>query len=313
MGAGRFFCVAVPFLLTLASLICILIVMTAGLSSKKIDMYSITPKGLSLTLNDLKSISSDNNNLNTGSFGNKNITASMLGLNNGYQVYMWNYCYQAAADNKTTCSKGAFNWAAKALNVTGLQANISAAAIKATGQNITIPHSITDAIKTYITISRWIQIVYIVAVVTTALELVVGLFGFCSRFASCLTYIVSAVSSLSILVASAGATAASVVLVGALNTTVKKYGVTESVDRKFLAITWAAVLFSVTGGLFWIFTCCCCAANHPHRRGRGVEEKGPYTPIHIVNNNNGMAGPGPYGGAPATQRTGGGYEPYRNV
>jgi hypothetical protein len=309
MGAGRFFCVAIPFLLTLGSLICILIVMTAGVASKSIDMYSITPKALSLTLNDLKSISSDNNNLNVGSFGNANITAADLGLNNGYQVYLWNYCYQAAANNNTWCSKGAFNWAASALNTTALQANVSATAIKTIGQNITIPHSITDSLNAYITISRWIQIVYIIALVTTALELVVGLFGFCSRIASCLTYFVSALSSLAIIVASAGATAAAVVIVGALDSTVKKYGVSEAIDTRFLAVTWLAVLFSVGGGLFWLFSSCCCAADRPHRRG---EEKGPYTPIHIVNNN-GVGGPGPYGGAPAVQRTGGGYEPYRNV
>lgn len=312
MGAGRFFCVAVPFLLTLGSLICILIVMTAGLASKGIDMYSITPKNLSLTLNALKGISSDNNNLNVGEFGNTNITASTLGLQNGYQVYMWNYCYQNATNNNNWCSKGSFNWAASALNVTALQANISAAAIKATGQNITIPHTITDAIKAYITINRWIQIVYIIAVVTTALELIVGLFGFCSRIASCLTYFISFLSTLSIIVASAGATAASVVIVGAMDNTVKKYGVGEAINHKFLAVTWLAALFSIAGGLFWLFSSCCCSADRPHRRG---EEKGPYTPIHIVNNNGMAPGAAPYapGPAPGAQRTGGGYEPYRNV
>jgi hypothetical protein len=306
MGVGRAFCVAIPFLLTLGSLICILIVMTSGLASKNIDLFSITPKDLSLSLNNLKSISSDNNNLNTGEFGDKNITAHMLGLQNGYQVYMFNYCYQNATNNNTWCSKGAFNWAAHALNLTAIQGNISAAAIAATGQNITIPHGIVDGIKTYTTISRWIQVVYIIALLTTALEMIVGLFGFCSRIASCLTYFISALSSLAIIVASSGATAAAVIVVGAIDTSVKKYGVGEQIDHRFLGITWLAVVFSVSGGLFWLFSSCCCAADRPHRRSG---EKGPYTPIQ------GNQGPAPYaGGAPAlAQRTGGGYEPYRNV
>jgi len=310
MGVGRFFCVAIPFVLTLGSLICILIVMTAGMASKNIDMFSITPKNLSLTLDNLKSISGDNNNLNVGQFGSADITAKTLGLQNGYQVYMWNYCYQNATNNATWCSKASFNWAAKALNVTAIQGNISAAAIAATGQNVTIPHTITDALKAYITISRWIQVVYIIAVITTALELIVGLFGFCSRIASCLTYFISALSTLSIIVASSGATAAAVVIVGALDGTVKKYGVGEQVDHRFLIITWLAAALSLAGGLFWIFSACCCAADRPHRRG---EEKGPYTPIHIVNQNGMGGGPAPYTGGAAAQRTGGGYEPYRNV
>lgn len=311
MGASRFFCVIFPFLFTLGSLICIVIVMTAGLTDRSINMFSMTPKDLSLTLNSLKDISGDNNNPNTGALGNANITASALGLQNSYQVYIWNYCYQNATNNTTWCSNGAFNWAAHALDVPSIQGNVSAAAIAVMGQNVTIPHAITDALKAYTTIARWAQLVYIIALILTVLNLIVGIFGFCSRIASCLTYFVSALSSLAIIVASACATAASVIIVGAMDSTVKKFGVQEVINHRFLSITWTAVLLSVGGSLFWFFSSFRCAAHHPRSRS---EEKGLYNTIHS-GSNSGMSAPGAasYPVGPGAEWRATGYEPYRKV
>lgn len=319
MGAGRFLCVIIPFLLSLGSLVCILIVMTAGLTNKNIDMFTITPKNLSISLDGLQDISGEiTKNLNLPSFGdaidafaNTNVTAPMLGLQNGYQVYMWNYCYQNATNDETWCSKAAFNWAASALNTTELQGNFTAAALASTGEDFEIPKAITDALKIYVTIARWIQIVYIIALGLTALELIVGLFGFCSRIASCLTGFFSSLSTLAVIVASSGSTAASVIIVGAMKATLDNYGVKASVDTTFLAITWLAVALSIAAGLFWLFSSCCCGSE---RRNQQNGEKS-YNPINIINNNgNNAPGAAPYPSAPASNgRSGVGYEPYRNV
>jgi hypothetical protein len=310
MAVGRFFCVAIPFILTIGAIICILIVLTAGLSSKSLDLFAVDPQNFSISGSALKTLI--NNNAVDALLGDlsQNVTAKDLGLQNGYQVYVWNYCYQnATGNNATVCTKGAYNWAASALNTTLLQRNISAASIATTGQNVTIPTTITDAVDVFITISRWTQIVYIIALVLTVLELVIGLFAFCSRVVSCLTYFVSGLSTVALIAASGLVTATSAVIVGALNNTVGKYGVTSSLDHRFLAVTWIGVLLSMGGSLFWLFSACCCAADRPHRRNA---DKEAYTPIHIVNNN-GMppTQSAPY--APGPQRTTGGYEPYRNV
>ena len=310
MAVGRFFCVAIPFILTIGAIICILIVLTAGLASKSLDLFSVDPQQLSISGSALKSLI-DNSAVDSllGDL-TTNITAKDLGLQNGYQVYIWNYCYQNATSNATVCTKGAYNWAASALNTTLLQGNISAASIAATGHNVTIPSSITDAVDTFSTISRWTQIVYIIALILTVLELVIGLFAFCSRIASCLTYLVSGLSTVALIAASGLVTATSAVIVGALNDSVEKYGVTSTLDQRFLAVTWIGVLLSVAGSLFWLFSACCCAADRPHRRRNADKEA--YAPINIVNNN----GMPPTQGAPyvpGPQRTNGGYEPYRNV
>lgn len=326
MGAGRFICVALPFLLTVASLVCIFITMFSGVGIKSLNEFQVTPKNLNIAFPALQNLTNGNPIIaatptdsaisslesDISNVANTNITANTIGLQNSYQVYMFNYCYQNATNNNTWCSKAAYNWAESALNTDYIQGNISAASIKATGQNATLPGAIKDALHTYATVSRWTQIVYIIALLLTVLEIIVGIFGFCSRIGSCLTYFVSGLSTTVIIAASVLATASSVIVVGALNTTVKQFGVTESVNTKFLAVTWLACLFSVAASLFWLFSACCCASSSPHRRqSRESYEKprgpaGSYQPINIVNNQ-GAAQPA-YGHA-APARTGG-YEPY---
>lgn len=55
---GRFVCVAFPFLLTVASLICILIVALAGVTDKNLDMFDINTQNLSLSTNNLANLAS---------------------------------------------------------------------------------------------------------------------------------------------------------------------------------------------------------------------------------------------------------------
>jgi len=326
MGVGRVFCVALPFIMTIASLICILIVMTAGLTNKGIWMFEVSPKNLTVGVNQLESLAngkaiapsstlssaSSIESAIAGIAGNKNVSAADLGIGNSYQVYLWNYCYQTAAKNATVCSKSGYNWAASELNPAKLQANISATSIALTGQNITLPKDITDALHTYATVSRWTQIVYIIALILTGLELVVGLFAFCSRVGSCITCFISGFSTSVIIIASILATVASAIIVGALNRTVKQFGVTQSMGDSFLGVTWAAVGFSLGSGLFWMFSTCCCTGNHQRRNNI---EKGPYVPIQVHNHQNiaPSYAPGAPGYGAPPQRVGGGYEPYRNV
>lgn len=303
MGVGRFFCVALPFALTIGSLICLLIVMTAGMSSKAIDMYTINPQNLSITFNDLKNFKLNVDTAVTdeiNSLADTNITAADLGLQNNYQVYMFNYCYQNATTNNTWCSKPKYNWASSALNTTELQANITAISLAVSNKNVTIPSSIVTALHAYSTISRWIQIVYIIAIALVALELFIGLFGFCSRAASCATYLVSGLSTTIVIAASVLSTVASAILVGALDAT-KPFGVKVHLDTSFLAFTWLAAAFSIGGGVFWLLSACCCANDRPHRRS----EK--YAPIQGQH-----GGPAQTHGAPV-HNTGGAYEPYRTV
>jgi hypothetical protein len=197
--------------------------------------------------------------LTSASSTSTNITASDLGLADYYTVSLWNYC-SITSTNKT-CSKPAFNWAASTLNTTKLTSLTSS-----TGVNVTLPKEITSALKTFTTVNRWTEVVYIIALIATIVELIFGFFALCSRVGSCCTFIVSGVSTVAIMAASVMASVMDLSVVGALDSAGKAYGMKASFNTSWLTSTWLAVVFSLGGALFWMFTICCCAADH-HSKG----------------------------------------------
>lgn len=317
MGFGRFVCVALPFGLTIASLVTILVVMLSGITSHNLDMFEVKTQNLSISSSSLKNFENEITKRNLGHLTSAalngaaangvNFTASDLGLADSYKVYMWNYC--STSGSNTTCSKAKFNWAHSSLNVTDINAKAEAA----TGQNVTLPKDVTNALKTYGTISKWTQVVYIIALVLAVLELVVGLFGFCSRAGSCITYFISGLATTAIIGASILATASSAVVVAAVKSTTKAYGVKATIETGFLSVTWLAVAFSVGAGLFWMFSMCCCKSERGsnNKGGEKFAPNGSYQPLHDPN----TAYQGQQTGIYNQQKPvyGAGYEPYSHA
>jgi hypothetical protein len=323
MAVGRFLCVGLPYGLTIASLICILITMLAGVADKNLDLFSMDVTNLSISSSDLKNFEnlvsrgmiaqSTANALNgiANTNGAVNITASDLGIADSYKVYLWNYCYTTGSN--TTCTKAKFDFASSELNISKIDDTISS-----NGFNVSLPTDVRDALNTFKTVSKWTQVVYIIAILTTVLELVVGCFAFCSRVGSCCTYIVSAISTVAIICASILATVEGAVVVSSIKASTKAYGATATLDSSFLGITWLAVAFSVASGLFWLFSICCCAPSHRKHDSDGGEKMLPTRGYQRVDdpagfNANTAYGPQTHGGynsQPAQARTGEAYEPY---
>jgi len=337
MGLGRFVCVGIPFGLTLASLICILITMLSGLASNKIDMFEVNTKNLSISSSSLSNIYNEFHHskrdvvLNralpgqltsaalNGAFNNGvNFTAADFDLADSYKVFVWNYC--STTGSNTTCTKAKYNWAHSSLNTTAINEKAQAVSAKI-GQNATLPKDVTDAMDTYATVSKWTQVVYIIAFILTLLELIVGLFGFWSRLGSCATYLVSGFATSAIIAASILATASSVILVGAVNASSKAYGVKATLHTPFLSVTWLACAFSIGAGLFWLFSICCCKNEHRRNKNKNYSEKGfapnsrpsSYQPIHNPNTEYAGQQSGVYNAGAQKPVHAGAYEPYSHA
>lgn len=329
MGAGRFVCVAMPFGLTLASLVCILVVMLAGVTNKNLDMFEIDVKNLSISSSSLLNIADEVKNkrepvalpadhfsgLITQALGPNavNITAADLNLADKYKVSLWNYC--SVRGDETTCTKAKFDWAASATNATELEQIASTK----TNAPVKLPKELATALKTFTVVNKWTEVVYIFAIIATAVELVVGIFGFCSRVGSCITYLVSGIATTGLIVATAMATAVSGIAVGAVKSVAKSYGVQARINTSFLATAWLAVAFSIAAGLFWLFSMCCCASDHKskNRNSHADHEKlVPTGNYHHIENPQ-QVHSGHYGapsGAPMYGGRGNGaYEPYSHT
>lgn len=281
MGAGRFACVALPIALTIASIVCILIAMLAGVTDKSLSLFTVDTANLSMssstianlvdardaapepspTLHGLGDLTNEALNTASSIAAGDNITASTLGLADEYKVSIWAYC--AVTGGKANCTGMKFDWASSELNATALTGT-------AGGQTVTVnlPSEVRGALKTFIQISKWTQVVYIIALVAAAIVLVCGLFAICSRLGSCCTSIIAGIATAAITIASVMATVQASVVVGALKSTAKMYGVDAEFNTRFLAVTWLAVAFSLGAGLFWLFSMCCCASDHKSSKNK---------------------------------------------
>lgn len=273
MGLGRFCCVALPFILTAVSLVCLLIVGLAGVTSSNLHLFEVNPKNLSISLQDFSNLDFKNKVEdeaskvpglgsiagNLGAAGNANITAADLGLGDTYDFFLWNYAEVLAG--VTTKSPSKFNYAANFTNTTAIEHLSEEAHV-----TVAIPNAVNDGLKVFATLVKWTEVVFIIACGTTILTILVGIAGFFSRIGSCVTWIVSGLSSIAIIAFAVLATVTSSIVVGTLTASVKRYGVTSSVNVTWLVIAWIGAAASLASGLFWLFSVCCCASSRGDKR-----------------------------------------------
>jgi hypothetical protein len=271
-----------PFALTLASLICILIVTLTGVTNNHLFLFKVNTQNLSISTSDLSSLHKRGTHIKlsgsaissaAAAAGSVNITAADLGLFDAYTISLWNYCYFSG----TTCTPAKFDWASDAINITTTLTTLAAK----NGASFS-DSTLINAIKTFANIIKWTEIVYIIAGALAALELIIGLFAFCSRVGSCCTFLVSGFSSAAVIAAAALSTITAAVVVGAISA-LNKFGVFASFNTSFLAISWLAVVFSLAGSFFWLFSICCCAPDRRERRDKHRSREKPYPGYQRVN------------------------------
>lgn len=278
MGVGRFFCVALPFILSAASLIALLIACLAGVTNKDLYMFRVNATDMQISQSDLKGLieGAINTTLgdipdfpNLGNLGditsrdtNGNVTAAQLGIDSVYDVALWGYCETDSSGNRN-CTSPEFDWAADHLNTTWVEA-VGAFS----GSVISFPEEITKALKTFQTVSKWTQVAYIVAFVSLGLAVLFGIFANCTRVMSCVTFIVASFAAVIVIAAASLSTVTSSVVVGSLEASAKMYGVRANFNTTFLALVWISAAFASGAAFFWLFTICCCAPNHNSRKSR---------------------------------------------
>ncbi|ROW07950.1 hypothetical protein VMCG_03522 [Cytospora schulzeri] len=280
---GRMICVALPFILTVASLIAMLVAGLAGVSDKSLYIFMVNTTDFTVSASSITNLLADRSLQERQGWGGEsatattdesaaaasaiagtNITGSDLGLSDIYYVNLWNYC-QTEIHGGKHCKKAQYNWAANATKSFENELNSVASA---SNENVTMPESIKTAMNTFGTVTRWTEIVFIIAYISLAASLLFGIFANCSRMFSCCTFIIAAFAAVAVCAAAVLATVTASVVIGAVEATAKKYGVTGSINTKFLATVWIGAAFALGAGFFWMFTICCCAPDHSRSRGK---------------------------------------------
>ncbi|KAF2102832.1 hypothetical protein NA57DRAFT_31656 [Rhizodiscina lignyota] len=325
---GRVLCIALPMILTIASLVCLVFVFLGSRDAKNgttSEFYFWRADTSNFTSNPNVKIGGHNiSGLITAIDG----TASANNLSDFYQVGLWDYCSgknDSGDDKVTFCSKPQSSYFFNLTEVWNLQ-NTSA--------EEAFPKTLKDGLKAYQKGAHWMFVIYVIALAVTAGEIVVGFFAIFSRWGSCVTTIVSAASTLFTILAAITSTVITSIVVGAFEASFKAYGIKTSFGTKMLAVVWLAVAFSLVSGVFWTLSTCCCSGQSGAKRDGGIRRSGtlvertPYTheykPVGepVFGQQPAYGQPGHGQAMPMHTMTGAqsharhqsqGFEPYRNV
>ncbi|KAJ5174980.1 uncharacterized protein N7482_000857 [Penicillium canariense] len=334
--AGRVACIFTPYVLTIASLICIIMV---GLGCTKAS--SGTLNNLYFVRVDLQNISSEGSKTTTeienilSEHGITSVTSSEVSdvlsklqedstLADFYQIGLWGYCDGAINNNTanvTECSKPKSEFYFDPFYVWGLEDS---------DVKDELPSDYTKAMKVYKAVSKWMFIAYLVAFIVTIVEILVGFFAICSRWGSCVTTFFAVLAFLFTTAASITSTVLFSVFKSSLSSTLDAYGITLTLGKNIYAATWLAVVFSLAAVIFWTFSICCCSGRSPYgnrnnNNARGITaEKAPYTyePLgagqhpHGHQHNTSYPPPAAHGGEypmTNTNQRSNAYEPFRHV
>jgi hypothetical protein len=295
-------------LLTLGSLICLIFVFLGSRDAKNgftNQFYFFKADASNFTNN-------PNINLIPGTNVDQQLIDQLTGaasannLSDFYQVGLWDYCSgtnSSSGEKVTFCSKPQSSYWFNPIDVWGLQNTTVEEAF---------PKELKDGLNAYQKAAHWMFVAYVVALSITAGEIVVGFFAVFSRWGSCVTTILAAVTS----------TVVSSIVVGALDATLKPYGIKSSLGTKMLTVVWLAVAFSLAAGLFWTFSTCCCSGKSGMKRDGGIRRAGTIVERTPYTHEYKPLGEGAYGNGthsvPLNTMVGahsrhesGGFEPYR--
>ncbi|KAF2454282.1 SUR7/PalI family-domain-containing protein [Lineolata rhizophorae] len=262
---GRFACIFVPMGLTIASLICLLLVFLGGLnkgSSVQTGLYFMQADLSEFTANpDLDVV--DGTDLDNTLLSAFESAQADDDLKDYYNIYIWNYC--SGEENNGSpdidyCSPRKASFWFNPVAVWGLEN---------TNVEQLFPDELQKGLDTYEKVAKWMFAAYSISFFITVGEIVVGLFAICSRWGSFVTTIVSTASSIMTLAAAITSTALYGALVGTFESVLKPYKIHASLGRSSLSVVWLAVGFSWAAGLFWLFSTCCCSGRSSGGKGKG--------------------------------------------
>ena len=311
--AGRFVCVFIPMVLTIAALIFLIMVGLGGTNYKNnylSNLYFMQANTTGATGNE-KFINNPANDFTDPLAKSKD---GKIILMNYYNTYLWNYC--AGSGDNTTRSILAFGQgAAQTVDFcTGRKLQFAFIPRDAWGVNGTLSNNVygdalNKVLSSYETqFSKWISTLFILSVTACSIELLVGIAGLFSRLGSLFTTLSALVTTAIMFAFSMVTTTTYFGLVAGFNNALNKEGIHFRIGLTMYVYMWLAVACSLTAALFWAFSSCCCSGRERvsnKAAGQTMAERTPYTYARVDDT--------PYG---ATQTVSssrpGTYEPLRH-
>ncbi|KAF3909316.1 hypothetical protein ABW20_dc0109546 [Dactylellina cionopaga] len=242
-------------------------------------------------------------------------TANLVGVADFYQAGLFSYC-SGTYDNATqafvvqNCSSPSGSFVFNIIDIINAEAK--------TGKNLTFPSKVNDFFGAVKALTRAQYVCFIVGIIATGAEFILGFFGFLSRWGSCVTTIAAIVAFLGLLSGSVLNIALYLALSKTFDATYNTFGVRGEINRKVYSLMFIGVAVSLGAMLFWTLSTCCCSGRRDKvmKGGNERSSKSPVKGYERVTSPY-MGGGGP---APPPQQFGqtygskeGPYEPMRHT
>ncbi|KAK3674990.1 hypothetical protein LTR78_005334 [Recurvomyces mirabilis] len=283
--AGRIACITIPWALTVASFLCLILIETSGWTN-------------TTSTSQFYFLQADFRNLSTASASNLANTTTLTAalelaqsenqLAKLYQIHLWNYCSSSKTDGSIDfCSKKESQFVFDPLSVWGLngtnatssssdsaaannvvQSEINQAKDSAEGlENKLLGKSGKAALDTYRHVAKWMFIAYEISFWTTLATIVCGILAIFSRWGSFFTWLFSIASTFFTFASVLTSTILFGTLTGALEALLHPYNIKLSLGTHSLILNWLSVAFSLGATAFWLLSICCCSGrSNPHHR-----------------------------------------------
>jgi hypothetical protein len=276
---GRFACIITPMALTIASAICLILVIIGQVGNNNKAPGSALGRDLYFFKADTSGFTSDPKNVldhlpDSVEIDNDLLkalqgAASSKELKDFYQVGLWSYCEGDKVDGKETitfCSSAKSSFWFDPFAVWELK---DTSAQKALGEDL------QKGLNTYKKVAGWMVWSFIIAICLSAAEFILGFFAIFSRWGSFVVTLVSTAQTIFVIAAATTATATYSILAGVFDTVLKPYNIKATLGSKMLSTMWLGVAFAIASGLFWLLSTCCCSGKSSSKKVN--VEKTPYT------------------------------------
>lgn len=198
--------------------------------------------------------------------GSSSPIGSALGIKDFYHISLWNYCSGDFSKN----SSGQYNDEVKFCSPRQNEFWFNPVDVWKLNNTVAdklFSNQLKAGLNTYKTVAKWMFICYIVAVISTIVEILVGFTALFSRLGSVATTIVSGVSSLFLFAFALTSTILYSTLVASFNTALKEYQIHANIGTTMYVWVWLAVAFSLASGFFWMISSCCCSGRSDRIKG----------------------------------------------
>ena len=283
--AGRVACILTPWLLTIASFICIVLIEISGWNKGILpDYYFMKVNFTDLDVSGASSLA----NTTTLTAALKEVQGDLANI---YEIHLWNYCNSSTTnDTIQQCSGRTAGFTFDFIDVWGLNSTSAASDSGNTYSNNQVQNAANDikdkteqlenyllgstarkALEAYRKIGKAMFYLYAVSFWATLATIVAGLLAVCSRWGSLITWILAFGSSVINTAAVAISTALYIALVEGLKGVFNDYNVHVNIGKNAMIVTWLSVVFGWAATLFWLFSICCCSgSSNPHHRNNKV-------------------------------------------